>query len=326
MQVGDARLEMALAAPERLRHRAPQRPREEESGDRHQHERGAPGDDARDRAADDEAGRCASDLAGEDVGVDPAALAGRKVVAGQRRDRRAGGGARRAERETSQQQRSVAAGEGARERGYAPEDDAGRQQRDPLDAIDEHSDGRDEYSSDQQGDGAEQADLGEVDVQRLHELRCDRADGRGVGGGEREHSAEQPDHARPCGTANVLDDTTLDDAARFTDCAKRGAPGGARRLAAAHRSHASIAQNHGAQRLVARAVRWSAANATLADAVAGEAQLQIVRLRGVAQGVIEPRCRPSARRHRAPGRTSACRSTRPVRERRPGPLRARGCE
>jgi hypothetical protein len=78
-------------------------------------------------------------------------------------------------------------------------------------------------------------------VQRALELRCDCAHGRCVGGSEGEDSAEQPDHACPRRTTDVPNDTALDDAARFTDYAQRDAPGAApRRLAAAHRSHASI--------------------------------------------------------------------------------------
>ena len=103
--------------------------REEETWNREQHKCRPPGDDAGRGPAEDEARGGAGRLASEDVGPDATSLPCWKVIAGQRGDRRAGGRRHGAERQTGEQQVPVATGEGAGQRGDAPQHDAGRQQR-----------------------------------------------------------------------------------------------------------------------------------------------------------------------------------------------------
>ena len=131
---------MTLPAAQRLRHGAVQLAGQEEPGDRQQHERRAPADRGRDVAGDDEADRGAADLTAEDVGIDPAALTGGEIVAGERGDRGTGGGDHGPQQQAGQEQRRVAAGKGAEQRGEAPQHDAQREHRDALRTVHQQAD------------------------------------------------------------------------------------------------------------------------------------------------------------------------------------------
>jgi hypothetical protein len=196
-EIDCADFEMALPAPQRLRHGPEELTGQEEAGKRQDDERGPPVDRARHETADDEPERRPRGLADEDVGPDAPALAGAEVVPGQRGDRGPGAGRHRTEGQPREQQAPEAAGERAHQRRKAPEHDGERKQRHPPRAVHQQPDGDREDGADEQRDGAEQADVGVVDVKRGLELRCDRPDGCRVGAIEREHGGEQDDHPRP---------------------------------------------------------------------------------------------------------------------------------
>ena len=119
------------------------------------------------------------DLAAEDVRVDAPAL--RRRESSRRSATRSPDPAVAitAPRSTRrQQQRRVARGERAEERGDAPQDDGDREHRDPLDAVDEQAHRDREDRADEQRHRAQQADLRVADVQRMLELGRDGADRR----------------------------------------------------------------------------------------------------------------------------------------------------
>ena len=250
VEVDHAGIELALPAALWLGHRAPQGPGQPEPRQCEQHERRAPRDDAGHGAADDEPGGRPGDLAAEDVRVHPAAFTRRKVVTGQRRDRGTGGRRDGAERQTGQQQLAIRAGEGAQQRRDAPQDDGDREHRDPPEAVHQRPDRNHEQRPHQQRHGAEQADLGVPDVQRVLELRGDRADRAAVGAVERQHPSEEGDHTGPSRTPDRMHHTTASRA-------PRGPDGPSRRPARSSRTRAPYRTQKLAELWLKRAIMTS---------------------------------------------------------------------